>query len=73
MLPPPSRSDDAKPVASATDVRLRPVPETIEHPGIQRVLDAAARKGVTLDVTVFDRSTHTAADAKSFGSELNTR
>jgi prolyl-tRNA editing enzyme YbaK/EbsC (Cys-tRNA(Pro) deacylase) len=39
------------------------VPETIEHPGIRRVLEAAARKGVTLDVTVFDQSTHTAADA----------
>jgi prolyl-tRNA editing enzyme YbaK/EbsC (Cys-tRNA(Pro) deacylase) len=30
---------------------------------IQRVIDAAARKGVTLDVRVFDASTHTAADA----------
>jgi len=39
------------------------VPETIEHPGIRRVLEAAARKGVTLEVTVFDQSTHTAADA----------
>ena len=39
------------------------MPETIEHPGIRRVLEAAARKGVTLDVTVFDQSTHTAADA----------
>ena len=61
MLPPPVPVRDAKPVASATDARLRPVPETIDHPGIQRVLDAAARKGVTLDVTVFDESTHTAA------------
>jgi prolyl-tRNA editing enzyme YbaK/EbsC (Cys-tRNA(Pro) deacylase) len=39
------------------------VPETIEHPGIRRVLEAAARKGVALEVTVFDQSTHTAADA----------
>ena len=39
------------------------MPETIEHPGIRRVLEAAARKGVVLDVTVFDQSTHTAADA----------
>jgi len=47
------------------------VPETIEHPGIRRVLDAAARKGVTLDVTVFDQSTHTAADAAAaLGAEL---
>jgi prolyl-tRNA editing enzyme YbaK/EbsC (Cys-tRNA(Pro) deacylase) len=47
------------------------VPETIEHPGIRRVLEAAARKGVTLDVTVFDQSTHTAADAAAaLGAEL---
>jgi prolyl-tRNA editing enzyme YbaK/EbsC (Cys-tRNA(Pro) deacylase) len=29
----------------------------------QRVLDAAERKGVKLEVTFFDKSTHTAADA----------
>jgi prolyl-tRNA editing enzyme YbaK/EbsC (Cys-tRNA(Pro) deacylase) len=39
------------------------VPETAPHPAIQRVLDAAARKGVTLEVRVFDTGTHTAADA----------
>jgi prolyl-tRNA editing enzyme YbaK/EbsC (Cys-tRNA(Pro) deacylase) len=40
------------------------VPETTtEHPGIQRVRDAASRKGVELDVRVFDESTHTAAAA----------
>jgi prolyl-tRNA editing enzyme YbaK/EbsC (Cys-tRNA(Pro) deacylase) len=39
------------------------VPETSDHAGIQRVRDAAARKGVELDVRVFDASTHTAADA----------
>jgi len=39
------------------------VPESIEHIGIQRVRDAAARKGVTLEIRVFDESTHTAADA----------
>jgi prolyl-tRNA editing enzyme YbaK/EbsC (Cys-tRNA(Pro) deacylase) len=39
------------------------VSETIDHAGIQRVRDAAARKGVELDVRVFDASTHTAADA----------
>jgi prolyl-tRNA editing enzyme YbaK/EbsC (Cys-tRNA(Pro) deacylase) len=39
------------------------VPETKDHPGIQRVLDSAARKGVTLEVRVFDESTHTAQDA----------
>jgi prolyl-tRNA editing enzyme YbaK/EbsC (Cys-tRNA(Pro) deacylase) len=39
------------------------VPEPIDHVGIQRVRDAAARKGVSLDIRVFDESTHTAADA----------
>jgi prolyl-tRNA editing enzyme YbaK/EbsC (Cys-tRNA(Pro) deacylase) len=39
------------------------VPDAPVHPAIQRVLDAAARKGVTLEVTVFDESTHTAAEA----------
>ena len=47
------------------------MPETVNHPGIQRVLDAAARKSVTLDVTVFDQSTHTAQDAATaLGVEL---
>ncbi len=45
--------------------------ETPEHPAIQRVLDAAARKGVTLAVTVFPASTHTAEDAAAaVGAEL---
>jgi prolyl-tRNA editing enzyme YbaK/EbsC (Cys-tRNA(Pro) deacylase) len=39
------------------------VPEPLDHPAIARVRDAAARKGVTLDVHVFDESTHTAAEA----------
>jgi prolyl-tRNA editing enzyme YbaK/EbsC (Cys-tRNA(Pro) deacylase) len=39
------------------------VPETVVHAGIQRVLDAAARKGVALDLHVFDESTHTAEEA----------
>jgi prolyl-tRNA editing enzyme YbaK/EbsC (Cys-tRNA(Pro) deacylase) len=39
------------------------VPEPPEHPAIQRVRDAAARKGVTLDIHVFDASTHTAEEA----------
>jgi prolyl-tRNA editing enzyme YbaK/EbsC (Cys-tRNA(Pro) deacylase) len=39
------------------------VPEPIDHVGIQRVRDAAARKGVSLEITVFDESTHTAAEA----------
>jgi prolyl-tRNA editing enzyme YbaK/EbsC (Cys-tRNA(Pro) deacylase) len=39
------------------------VSEPTDHPAIQRVLDAALRKGVTLEVRVFDESTHTAAEA----------
>jgi prolyl-tRNA editing enzyme YbaK/EbsC (Cys-tRNA(Pro) deacylase) len=47
------------------------VPETTDHVGIQRVRDAAARKGVEIDVTVFDQSTHTAAEAAAaVGAEL---
>jgi Cys-tRNA(Pro) deacylase len=38
---------------------------------VQRVLDAAARKGVTLEVTVFDESTHTAEQAAAaVGAEV---
>jgi prolyl-tRNA editing enzyme YbaK/EbsC (Cys-tRNA(Pro) deacylase) len=41
------------------------------HPSVQRVLDAAARKGVTLEVVTFDESTHTAVEAAAaVGAEL---
>jgi len=43
------------------------VPEPIDHVGIQRVRDAAARKGVSLEIRVFDESTHTAAEAAQTG------
>jgi prolyl-tRNA editing enzyme YbaK/EbsC (Cys-tRNA(Pro) deacylase) len=47
------------------------VPETIDNAAIQRVLDAAARKGVTLEIRAFDESTHTAAEAAAaVGAEL---
>lgn len=40
-------------------------------PAVQRVVDAAARKGVTIDVHVLATSTHTAEDAaRSLGAEL---
>jgi prolyl-tRNA editing enzyme YbaK/EbsC (Cys-tRNA(Pro) deacylase) len=39
------------------------MPEPNEDPAITRVREAAAREGVTLDIVVFDESTHTAADA----------
>ncbi len=45
--------------------------ETPHAAPIQRVVDAAARKGVTLDVHVFSESTHTAEDAAAaVGAEL---
>jgi len=48
-----------------------PAPEPIDNAGIQRVLDAASRKGVDLDVKVFDQSTHTAEEAAAaVGAEL---
>jgi Cys-tRNA(Pro) deacylase len=38
---------------------------------VQRVLETAARKGVTLEVTAFADSTHTASDAaRALGTEL---
>ena len=47
------------------------MPDAPVHPAIQRVLDAATRKGVTLEVTTFSESTHTAADAAAaLGTEL---
>jgi prolyl-tRNA editing enzyme YbaK/EbsC (Cys-tRNA(Pro) deacylase) len=53
------------------DARLRPVPDASVRPAIQRVIDAAARKGVTLEVRVFDQPTHTAAEAAAaVGAEL---
>jgi prolyl-tRNA editing enzyme YbaK/EbsC (Cys-tRNA(Pro) deacylase) len=51
--------------------RLRPVLDGDVHPATQRVLDAAARKGMTLEVRVFPEGTHTAADAAAaVGAEL---
>ena len=47
------------------------MPDEPAHPSIQRVLDAAARKGVTIEVTRFEESTHTAAEAAAaVGAEL---
>ena len=39
------------------------MPQPPDHPAIRRVQDAAARKGVTLEVVHFDESTHTATEA----------
>lgn len=47
------------------------MPETPVPAPIQRVVDAAARKGVSLDIRVFPESTHTAEDAAAaVGVEL---
>lgn len=47
------------------------MPTVLEHPAVQRVLDVAARKGVTLEVMTFPDSTHTASDAaRVVGAEL---
>ena len=39
------------------------MPDPTSDPAIARVRDAAAARGVTLDVVAFDESTHTAQDA----------
>ena len=42
-----------------------------DHPAVRRVLEAAARKGVSLEITVFAESTHTAEEAAAaVGAEL---
>ena len=47
------------------------MPAGTDHPSVQRVLDAAARKGVTIEVVTFDESTHTALEAAAaVGAEL---
>ncbi|HEX7471800.1 MAG TPA: YbaK/EbsC family protein [Candidatus Limnocylindrales bacterium] len=47
------------------------MPEGDVHPATQRVLDAAARKGMTLDIRIFPEGTHTAADAAAaVGADL---
>ncbi len=47
------------------------MPEPTDHPAVRRVVEAAARKGVTLDVVTFSESTHTAAEAAAaVGAEL---
>ena len=45
------------------DARLAAVPPQASHPAVLRVIEAAQRKGVALEVTMFSESTHTAEDA----------
>jgi prolyl-tRNA editing enzyme YbaK/EbsC (Cys-tRNA(Pro) deacylase) len=69
-IPAPSRVAGRRSKGSA-DARLPAVPDPVPHPAIQRVLDAANRKGVELEIHVFDESTHTAAEAAAaVGAEL---
>ena len=50
------------------DCTLRPVPL---HPAHRRVLEAAARKGITLDIVTFERRTATADEAAAaVGADL---
>ena len=66
MLRPPPLAAGGDPMLDSGRARRSP---TI--PSIQRVLDAAARKGVTLEVIAFDESTHTADEAAAaLGAEL---
>lgn len=47
------------------------MPDPLDHPAVRRVTQAALRKGVTLDVRVFDESTHTAEEAAAaVGADL---
>lgn len=47
------------------------MPLPADHPAVRRVLDAAERKGVTLEVVAFDESTHTAQEAAAaVGADL---
>ena len=47
------------------------MPDQPDHAAIRRVRDAAERKGVTIEVSTFSESTHTAADAAAaLGAEL---
>lgn len=47
------------------------MPDQPSHASIQRVIDAAARKGVSIEVTQFSESTHTAVEAaNALGAEL---
>ncbi len=47
------------------------MPDQPDHAAIRRVRDAAEREGITLEVSTFSESTHTAADAAAaLGAEL---
>lgn len=51
------------PVGPDGRCRLPAVPPPLAHAAVRRVVDAAARKGVTIEPLAFDESTHTAEEA----------
>ncbi len=56
--------------SSTAAARLGIVPDAA-HPSHQRVREAAARRGVTIEVMIFEKSTHTAQEAAdAIGAEL---
>ena len=56
---------------ATTGMYPRHVPSSTFPEPVQRVLEAAAKKGVTLDIHSFDASTHTAVEAAAaVGAEL---
>jgi prolyl-tRNA editing enzyme YbaK/EbsC (Cys-tRNA(Pro) deacylase) len=62
-------------VRRGADARLAAVPASVDpeklDPAVRRVVEAAARKGVELQVVVLDETTHTAEDAaRALGVEL---
>jgi prolyl-tRNA editing enzyme YbaK/EbsC (Cys-tRNA(Pro) deacylase) len=64
-------ASDAIPEPIRADARLAAVPEPPSGSPTRRVLDAAAEKGVALDIRAFDTPTHTAAEAAAaVGVEL---
>ena len=47
------------------------MPDQPSHPAVRRVVDAAARKGIDLEISTFAESTHTAEEAAAaLGAEL---
>ena len=46
------------------------MPDPSDHPSVRRVLAAATRKGIDLEVVAFDESTHTAQEAALVLSQL---
>src|SRR3954464_6881346 len=60
----PGRSYAATaPRPAGPDARLPAVTDSLEHPAVRRVVEAAAQRGVALEIRAFPESTHTAEQA----------